>query len=108
VGWLATIAGTALVGQLCMTRAFAGPATLLAANLQYTSIGFAAVIAALVFDDTLSARELLGIVVIAASGAVATRISARASAPAPGAAEGDSASAGRPVSRSDAGGREPA
>jgi len=83
VGWLAAIAGTALVGQLCMTRAFAGPATLLAANLQYTSIGFAAVIAALVFDDTLSARELLGIVVIAASGAVATRISARASAQAP-------------------------
>jgi S-adenosylmethionine uptake transporter len=79
VGWLAAIAVTALVGQLCMTRAFAGPATLLAANLQYTSIAFAAVIALLAFDDVLSTRELLGIVVIAASGAVATRISARAS-----------------------------
>lgn len=86
IGWLAAIAGTALVGQLCMTRAFSGPATLLAANLQYTSIGFAAVIAALAFDDTLSVRELLGILVIAASGAVATRISARAAPSAPDAA----------------------
>ena len=59
IGWLAAMAGFALIGQLCMTRAFAGSATMLAANLQYTNIVFAAVIGALAFQDVLSVRELL-------------------------------------------------
>jgi S-adenosylmethionine uptake transporter len=78
VGWLAAIAGLALIGQLCMTRAFAGPATLLAANLQYTNIGFAAVIGWIAFDDALSARESIGIATIVAAGAYATWVTARA------------------------------
>jgi drug/metabolite transporter (DMT)-like permease len=78
VGWLAAVAGLALIGQLCMTRAFAGPATLLAANLQYTNIGFAAVIGALAFEDVLSTREALGIATIVAAGVYATWITARA------------------------------
>ncbi len=77
VACLVAIAGFALVGQLTMTRAFAGPATLLAANLQYANIGFAAVIAAFLFEDALSAREGLGLAVIAASGAWATWVAAR-------------------------------
>lgn len=81
VACLVAIAGFALAGQLAMTRAFAGPATLLAANLQYTNIGFAAVIAAFLFEDALSAREGLGLGVIAASGAWATWIAARSAAP---------------------------
>ncbi|HYF60366.1 MAG TPA: DMT family transporter [Burkholderiaceae bacterium] len=78
VVWLAAVAGFALVGQICMTRAFAGPATLLAATLQYTNIGFAALIGAWAFDDALSARETLGLAAIAASGVWATWIAARA------------------------------
>ncbi len=89
VACLVAVAGFALLGQLSMTRAFAGPATLLAANLQYANIGFAAVIAAFLFEDTLTAREGLGLAVIAASGAWATWVAARperaaaAAAPAP-------------------------
>lgn len=75
---LVAVAGFALVGQITMTRAFAGPATLLAANLQYTNIGFAAVIGAFLFDDALSAREGLGLAVIAAAGIGATVAAARA------------------------------
>ncbi len=82
IACLLAIAGFALVGQLTMTRAFAGPATLLAANLQYTNIGFAAVLAGFLFEDALSAREGLGLAVIAASGAWATWIAARPAAPA--------------------------
>ena len=78
VGWLAAIAGLALIGQLCMTRAFAGPATLLAANLQYTNIGFAAAIGWAAFDDALSVREAIGIATIVAAGAYATWVTARA------------------------------
>lgn len=85
VACLVAVAGFALVGQLTMTRAFAGPATLLAANLQYANIGFAAVIAAFLFEETLTSREGLGLAVIAASGAWATWIAARPDpvAPAP-------------------------
>ncbi|MFZ4758694.1 MAG: DMT family transporter [Burkholderiaceae bacterium] len=79
-GWLCAVAGFALVGQICMTRAFAGPATLLAATLQYTNIGFAAIIAAFAFDEALTLREALGLAVIAGSGIAATVIAARAPA----------------------------
>jgi S-adenosylmethionine uptake transporter len=92
-GWdgvpvLHALAGFALIGQICMTRAFAGPATLLAATMQYTNIGFAAVIGAFLFDDTLSAREGLGLAVIAASGVWATWIASRGVPPAPLASAG--------------------
>jgi drug/metabolite transporter (DMT)-like permease len=80
---LVAVAGFALIGQICMTRAFAGPATLLAANMQYTNIGFAAVIGAFLFDDTLTAREGIGLAVIAASGAWATWIASRGTPVAP-------------------------
>jgi S-adenosylmethionine uptake transporter len=76
-GWIVAVAGFALVGQLCLTRAFAGPATLLAANLQYANIGFAALIGAALFGDTLSAREALGLAVIVAAGLWATRAASR-------------------------------
>lgn len=88
VACLAAIAGFSLIGQLALTRAFAGPATLLAANLQYTHIAFAAMIAAFLFEDALSAREGIGLAVIAASGAWATWIAARPAAPAAAAAVG--------------------
>jgi hypothetical protein len=79
VACIAAVAGFALIGQVCMTRAFAGPATMLAANLQYTNIGFAAVIGTLVFEDALTVREAAGLAVIAASGAAATWVAARGS-----------------------------
>lgn len=78
VVWIAAVAGFALLGQLTMTLAFGGPATLLAANLQYTNIAFAAGIAAVAFDETLSLRESAGLAVIAASGAWAAWATRRA------------------------------
>jgi drug/metabolite transporter (DMT)-like permease len=81
VGWLVAIAGFALVGQLCMTLAFSGAHTMLAANVQYTNIPFAAVIGALAFADVLSPREAVGIAVIVAAGAFATWASARTTRP---------------------------
>ena len=77
-GWLLAIAGFALVGQLCMTQAFSGSHTLLAANVQYTNIPFAAVIGALAFGDVLSPREGVGIAVIIGAGAFATWATGRA------------------------------
>jgi drug/metabolite transporter (DMT)-like permease len=78
IGWIVAVAGFALIGQITMTLAFGGPATLLAANLQYTHIAFAAGIAAVAFEETLSLREGVGLAVIAASGAWATWATRRA------------------------------
>lgn len=77
-GWLVALAGFALVGQICMTRAFSGGVTLLAANVQYANIPFAAVLGAIAFGDVLSPREAVGIVVIVAAGVFATWATARA------------------------------
>ena len=76
--WLLPIGVLASLGQLCMTRAYAQGPTLVAANLQYTGIVFAALFGWLLFDDKLPMIAWLGMAVIMASGIIATFIRARA------------------------------
>ncbi|TSE21487.1 EamA-like transporter family protein [Tepidimonas alkaliphilus] len=76
--WLLPIGLLAMLGQLCMTRAYASGATLLAANLQYFGIAFAALYGLLLFDDRLPASGWIGIGLIVASGAAATFLRQRA------------------------------
>ena len=77
--WLLLPIGVlASLGQLCMTRAYAKGPTLVAANLQYTGIIFAGLFGWLLFDDKLPTIAWLGMVVIMASGILATFIRAKA------------------------------
>lgn len=76
--WLLPIGLLAMLGQLCMTRAYASGATLAVANLQYFGIAFAAAYGLLLFDDHLPASGWLGIALIVASGVAATFLRERA------------------------------
>ncbi|MCX7814687.1 MAG: DMT family transporter [Tepidimonas ignava] len=76
--WLLPIGVLAMLGQLCMTRAYASGATLVVANLQYFGIAFAALYGLLLFDDRLPWQGWLGMVLIVASGVAATLLRERA------------------------------
>nr|WP_219339128.1 DMT family transporter [Tepidicella baoligensis] len=76
--WLLPIGLLAVLGQLCMTRAYASGATLLVANLQYFGIAFAGAYSILVFGDQLPLVGWLGMAVIVASGIGATFLRERA------------------------------
>ena len=76
--WLLPIGLLAMLGQLCMTRAYASGATLVVANLQYFGIAFAAAYGLLLFDDRLPLSGWLGIALIVASGVAATMLRERA------------------------------
>lgn len=76
-GLLAAVGGCALIGQVCMTRAFSRGKTLLAANLQYLGVVFAAVAGWWLLDERIDRSALLGMGVILASGAAATALTAR-------------------------------
>lgn len=80
VGLLLLIGTLASMGQMMMTRAFGRGRTLLTANLQYLGVIFATVIGWIAFDDRFEWIEFAGILLIVASGAVATRVSSAASA----------------------------
>ena len=80
VGFLLLIGLLASAGQLMMTRAFGRGHTLLTANLQYLGVIFATVIGWMLFDDRFEWIEFAGILLIVASGAVATRVSAASTA----------------------------
>ncbi|MGD9943026.1 MAG: DMT family transporter, partial [Burkholderiaceae bacterium] len=77
LGGLLAVGVLALVGQLCLTRAFSYGRTLLSANLQYSGVVFAALIGWLVFDERLDGVELAGIVLVVVSSAAATVTSVR-------------------------------
>lgn len=70
--WLVPIGLLAVLGQLCMTRAYASGATLLVANLQYMGIVFAGVYSVVIFDDRLPLVGWAGMALIIASGILAT------------------------------------
>ncbi len=74
---LAAVGITATAGQLAMTRAYARGRTLLAANLQFSAVVFAALLGELVFADRIPPVGYVGIAVIVASGALATFVAAR-------------------------------
>jgi S-adenosylmethionine uptake transporter len=76
--WLLPIGLLAVLGQLCMTRAYSSGATLVVANLQYTGIVFAAIYSVVVFGDQLPWLGWLGIGLIILSGVVATLLRAKA------------------------------
>ncbi|MCX7815307.1 MAG: DMT family transporter [Tepidimonas ignava] len=78
VVWLLPIGVLAMLGQLCMTRAYASGATLVVANLQYFGIAFAALYGLLLFDDRLPWQGWLGMLLIVASGVAATLLRERA------------------------------
>ena len=70
--WLVPIGMLASLGQWCMTKAYSGGSTLVAANLQYSGIVFASVYSVLLFGDKIPLSGWLGIAVIVASGIAAT------------------------------------
>lgn len=75
--WMLPIGLLAVLGQLCMTRAYSRGATLLAANLQYAGIVFAGIYSVMVFNDVLTPSGWLGMALIIASGITATLLRAR-------------------------------
>ena len=81
--WLLPIGFLAVLGQLCMTRAYASGATLVVANLQYSGIVFAGIYSLTVFGDRLPFVGWLGMALIIASGVTATWLRARAVPDAP-------------------------
>ncbi|TSE36523.1 DMT family transporter [Tepidimonas charontis] len=76
--WLLPIGLFAVLGQLCMTRAYASGATLVVANLQYFGIAFAALYGWIIFDDRLPLIGWLGMLLIVGSGVAATFLRERA------------------------------
>ena len=76
--WLLPIGLLAVLGQLCMTRAYARGATMVVANLQYTGIVFAALFGLTIFGDQLPLIGWLGMALIIASGILATVLRSRA------------------------------
>lgn len=76
--WLLPIGLLAVLGQLCMTRAYSRGATMVVANLQYTGIVFAGLFGITIFGDRLPLMGWLGMALIVASGILATVLRARA------------------------------
>ncbi len=85
--WLLPVGVLAALGQLCMTRAYARAkteaGTLVAANLQYSGIIFAAIFSVLLFGDAIDGAGLAGMGLIIASGVAATVLRQRAVPKAP-------------------------
>ena len=76
--WIIPIGLLASVGQWCMTRAYSQGPTLVAANLQYSGIVFAAIYGLLLFGDEIPLIGWLGMALIVASGIAATMLTHRA------------------------------
>jgi S-adenosylmethionine uptake transporter len=75
--WLLPIGILASLGQLCMTRAYSRGPTLVAANLQYSGIVFAALFGVLLFGDRLPLIAWVGMALVIASGIAATVLKSR-------------------------------
>jgi len=76
--WLLPIGLIAVLGQLCMTRAYSSGATMVVANLQYSGIVFAALYSITLFGDELPLIGWLGMALIVISGIAATALRTRA------------------------------
>ena len=81
--WLLPVGILALLGQICMTKAYASGATLLVANLQYTGIVVASLYSVWLFDDQLPPSSWGGMALIVVSGIAATVLRARSLPPTP-------------------------
>jgi S-adenosylmethionine uptake transporter len=78
VGLLLAVGVSATLAQLAMTRAYGKGRTLLAANLQFSAIVFAALLGTMLFGDRIAFTGWLGIGIIVASCIGATALVARA------------------------------
>ncbi|QHE85266.1 DMT family transporter [Hydrogenophaga sp. BPS33] len=76
--WLLPIGLLAVLGQLCMTRAYSRGATMVVANLQYSGIVFAAFFGLLFFGEALPLIGWLGMALIILSGIASTVLRVRA------------------------------
>lgn len=76
--WLLPIGLLAVLGQLCMTRAYTRGATLVVANLQYSGIVFAAIYSLAIFGDQIPWIGWVGMALIIVSGIAATALRERA------------------------------
>ena len=76
--WLFPIGMLAVLGQLCMTRAYASGHTLVVANLQYSGIVFAGIYSLTIFGDRLPLIGWAGMGLIIVSGITATVLRERA------------------------------
>jgi S-adenosylmethionine uptake transporter len=79
--WLLPMGVLATIGQWCMTRAYRQGATLVVANLQYSGIVFGAFYSLLLFGDQIPLIGWLGMLLITASGVLATVLRERKAAP---------------------------
>jgi S-adenosylmethionine uptake transporter len=68
----------AVMGQLCMTRAYSRGATMVVANLQYSGIVFAGIYGLTFFGDVLPLMGWAGMALIIVSGIAATVLRSRA------------------------------
>ena len=79
--WLLPVGVLAAVAQVCMTAAYASAGnsrnTLVVANLQYSGIVFAALLSLALFGESVPLIGWAGIVLIVASGALATALRSR-------------------------------
>jgi S-adenosylmethionine uptake transporter len=75
--WLVPIGVLASLGQWCATRAYSRGTTLLAANLQYAGVVFAALYNLVLFNDQIQLSSWMGILVIVLCGMAATVLRAR-------------------------------
>lgn len=79
--WLVPVGFFAMLGQLCMTRAYAtatnARSTLVVANLQYSGIIFATLYSLLVFHDPLGLSSWLGMALVVGTGIAATVLRSR-------------------------------
>jgi S-adenosylmethionine uptake transporter len=85
--WLLPIGLLAVLGQLCMTRAYSRGATMVVANLQYSGIVFAGIYSLALFGDRLPLIGWVGMGLIIVSGITATALRARAMPNAPAEAQ---------------------
>jgi len=76
--WVIPIGILASLGQWCMTRAYRKGATLVVASMQYAGIVFSVIYSLLLFGDHIAPIGWAGIVVIVASGILATILRSRA------------------------------
>jgi drug/metabolite transporter (DMT)-like permease len=82
--WLVPLALFAVLGQLCMTRAYNRGATLVVATLQYFGLAFGVFYGMTLFGDRLTPLGWVGMGLVVASGIAATILRASKAPDAPG------------------------
>lgn len=78
-GWLLLlgVGGFGVLAQLCMTAAYKRGKTLVSASLAYSTVVFSGAFGMLLWDETLPWSGWLGVILIVASGVLATALSRR-------------------------------